>query len=89
MLQNLSYGLRLLPSLARDLNRSDLDERQIPRLVFALVDSIFEPEQKLLYLVHPSAGHGDRGQVLHLVERSGASDIPPSATKITVGDGKK
>jgi len=79
---------RLLPSLARDLNRSDLDERQIPRLVFALVDSIFEPEQKLLYLVQPSVGLGERGQILHLVERSGVADIPPSAAKITIGDGK-
>ena len=79
---------RLLPSLARDLNRSDLDERQIPRLVFALVDSIFEPEQMLLYLVQPAVGLGERGQILHLVERSGAADIPPSAAKITIGDGK-
>jgi len=79
---------RLLPTLARDLNRSDLDERQIPRLVFALVDSIFEPEQKLLYLVQPTTAQGGRGQILQLVERSGAADIPPSATKIAVGDGK-
>lgn len=84
----LSSFTRLLPTLARDLNRSDLDERQIPRLVFALVDSIFEPEQKLLYLTHPSGAQGERGQVLQLVERSGAADIPPSVTKITVGDGK-
>lgn len=84
----LSSFTRLLPTLARDLNRSDLDERQIPRLVFALVDSIFEPEQKLLYLAQTSATEGGRGQILHLVERSGAADIPPSATKIAVGDGK-
>ena len=84
----LSSFTRLLPSLARDLNRSDLDERQIPRLVFTLVDSIFEPEQKLLYLVQPGVGHGERGQILHLVDRSGAADIPPSAAKIAIGDGK-
>jgi diguanylate cyclase (GGDEF)-like protein len=84
----LSSFTRLLPSLARDLNRSDLDERQIPRLVFALVDSIFEPEQKLLYLVHPSPAGRDRGQILHLVERSSATEIPSSAVKIAIGDGK-
>ena len=84
----LSSFTRLLPSLARDLNRSDLDERQIPRLVFALVDSIFEPEQKLLYLVTPNGGRGERGQVLQLVERSSTTDIPAVATKITVGEGK-
>ncbi len=84
----LSSFTRLLPSLARELNRSDLDERQIPRLVFALVDSIFEPEQKLLYLAQGNGTRGERGQVLHLVERSGITDIPAAATKITVGDGK-
>lgn len=83
----LSSFTRLLPSIARDLNRSDLDERQIPRLVFALVDSIFEPEQMLLYLV-PNANLNDRDPVLKLVERSGAADIPPSATKVAAGEGK-
>lgn len=84
----LSNFTRLLPSLARDLNRSDLDERQIPRLVFALVDSIFEPEQKLLYLVTPSASHDESNQVLQLVERSGDANLPASVAKINVGDGK-
>ena len=79
---------RLLPTFARDLNRSDLDERQIPRLVFALVDSIFEPEQKLLYLAQPNGARGEQGQVLLLIERSGVTDIPPAANKINVGDGK-
>jgi diguanylate cyclase (GGDEF)-like protein len=86
--QALASFTRLLPGLARELNRSDLNERQIPRLVFALVDSIFEPEQTLLYLVQPSMGLGERGQILQLVERSGAADIPPSAAKIAIGDGK-
>ena len=84
----MSSVTRVLPSLARDLNRSDLDERHIPRLVFALVDSIFEPEQKLLYLAGPPSGHGERGQTLHLVERSGAADVPNSVAKIAIGDGK-
>jgi diguanylate cyclase (GGDEF)-like protein len=79
---------RRMPDLARDLNRSNLDERQIPRLVFALVDSIFEPEQKLLYLAQPNGVQGEDGQILQLVERSGVTDIPPAATRIKVGDGK-
>lgn len=77
---------RQLPNLARELNRSDLDDSLIPRLVFALVDSIFEPEQKLLYLVDPALG--DRSQILHLIERSSAADIPSSVAKIKIGDGK-
>ena len=79
---------RLLPNIARDLNRSDLDERQIPRLVFSLVDSIFEPEQILLYMVRTSTGDAERGQTLHLVDRAGTVDVPPSVTKIKIGEGK-
>jgi diguanylate cyclase (GGDEF)-like protein len=83
----LSSFTRVLPGLARDLNRSDLDERQIPKLVFALVDAIFEPEQTLLYLVGPSTSPG-RGDTLQLVERAGASDVPAAATRIAIGEGK-
>ena len=79
---------RLLPNVVRDLNRSDLDERHIPRLILQLVDAIFEPQQTLLYLVRASGGGGDRGQVLQLAERLGASDLPPSAVRIRVGEGK-
>ena len=84
----LSGFTRLLPNVARDLNRSDLDERHIPRLVFSLVDSIFEPEQTLLYLTRPSAGDGEIGQLLHLADRAGTTEIPPAASKIKIGDGK-
>ena len=84
----LSNFTRLLPNIARDLNRSDLDERQIPRLVFSLVDSIFEPEQILLYMIRATSSDAERGQTLHLVDRAGAIDVPPSVTKIKVGDGK-
>lgn len=86
--QALSSFTRFLPNIARDLNRSDLDERQIPRLVFSLVDALFEPEQTLLYLVRGSPGSEERGQVLHLVDRAGITDVPPSVAKIKVGDGK-
>jgi diguanylate cyclase (GGDEF)-like protein len=79
---------RVLPDLARDLNRADLDERQIPKLVFQLVDSIFEPEQALLYLSGPSEGQDRRGPMLHLAARSGALDVPEAATKIAIGEGK-
>ena len=80
---------RLLPSLARDLNRSDLDERQIPRLVFALVDSIFEPEQKLLYLVRPVRARSAIGARFSTWSSDRAPrTFRPRATKITVGEGK-
>lgn len=78
---------RLLPNIVRDLNRSDLDERQIPRLVFSLVDAIFEPDQVLLYLVRSSASP-DKTPVLHLVDRAGSAEVPPTAHRVRVGDGK-
>jgi diguanylate cyclase (GGDEF)-like protein len=84
----MSSFTRVLPSLARELNRSDLDERQIPRLVFALVDSIFEAEQTLLYLTVPSGGGSGKGPTLNLVDRSSATEIPPQATRIAIGEGK-
>jgi diguanylate cyclase (GGDEF)-like protein len=84
----LSNFTRLLPNIARDLNRSDLDERHIPRLILSLVDAIFEPEQTLLYLARSSGGDGERHQSLHLVERTGAAELPPSATRIKMGEGK-
>lgn len=84
----LSNFTRLLPNIARDLNRSDLDERHIPRLILSLVDAIFEPEQTLLYLARSSGGDGERNQVLYLVERTGAAEIPPSATRVKIGEGK-
>jgi diguanylate cyclase (GGDEF)-like protein len=84
----LSDVTRLLPNVVRDLNRSDLDERHIPRLILQLVDAIFEPQQTLLYLVRSSGLGAERGQVLQLVERLGAADLPPSAVRIRVGEGK-
>jgi diguanylate cyclase (GGDEF)-like protein len=84
----MSNFMRFLPTLARDLNRSDLDEREIPRLVFALVDAIFEPQQKLLYLARAATGENGREQTLHLAERAGATDVPPSVAKIPMGQGK-
>jgi diguanylate cyclase (GGDEF)-like protein len=83
----LSNLTRLLPNIARDLNRSDLDERQIPRFVFNLADAIFEPEQVLLYLVRASAG-SDRGPSLQLVDRTGSAEVPPSAVRVKIGEGK-
>jgi len=79
---------RKMPDFARDLNRSDLDERQIPRQVFALVDSIFEPEQQLLYLTQSNGGRDEESQTLQLVDRRGITDVPPSVAKIKVGEGR-
>ena len=84
----LSALTRTLPDIARELNRSDLDERQIPRHVFALVTAIFEPEQTLLFLVERAAGASRDARTLYLAERAGGAEIPPAATRIAIGEGK-
>jgi diguanylate cyclase (GGDEF)-like protein len=83
----MSNFTRVVPNIARELNRSDLDERHIPRLVFALVDAIFEPDQTLLYLAR-SGGDADRDRVLHLAERAGTLEVPASVARIRFGEGK-
>ncbi len=84
-LSNLS---RFLPNVVRDLNRSDLESRAIPRLVFQLVDSIFEPEQILLYLVRSPGEESEQAHEIFLVEHTGLAEVPAALARIRVGDGK-
>jgi GGDEF domain-containing protein len=86
--QALSNLSRSLPGVVRDLNRSQIDARQIPRLVFQFVDSIFEPEQILLYVVRSPGEESEREQEIFLREHTGLAEVPPSVTRLRVGDGK-
>jgi diguanylate cyclase (GGDEF)-like protein len=79
---------RFLPTLVRDLNRSDLDRRQIPALLFQLVDAIFEPEQVLLFLVRDSSEEGGPADELYLCEQRGLAEVPAGAARVEVGRGK-
>lgn len=66
-LSNLS---RYLPNVVRELNRSDIDARQIPRLVISLVDAIFEPEQITMYQVR-SQGEAPDAREMFLTDQRG------------------
>jgi diguanylate cyclase (GGDEF)-like protein len=75
---------RYLPGLVRELNRSDLDRRQIPELLYQLVDAIFEPEQFLLFLAR------SEGEALefHLCKHHGLEKVPQGAGRVAMGAGK-
>jgi diguanylate cyclase (GGDEF)-like protein len=81
---------RQLPEFARNLNRSEIKEQEIPNLVFSLVESIFEPEQQLLYLVQSdhARDRDDDGRILHLTARRGLTEVPASVLRIPVGEGR-
>lgn len=82
-LSNLS---RYLPNVVRDLNRDDVDAREIPRLVLSLVDAIFEPEQITMFLTRNVEGKPGRSE-LFLVDQRGleGTNIPH---RIRYGEGK-
>ncbi len=84
-LTNLS---RALPSLVRQLNNSELDLNEIPRHLFDLAESLFEPQQMLLFLVRAPGEEREHVQELCLRDQRGLGDVPPSATRIRVGEGK-
>ncbi len=79
---------RDLPNLVRELNSSDLEREDIPRHLFKLVRSIFEPKQILLFLVRAPGEEAERVHEVYLRHQVNAGEIPPAATRIPVGEGK-
>lgn len=88
--RSISNFSRFLPNVVRELNRSDLSEREIPGLVLQLVESVFEPEQVALYTVRAPGDDrgGERGQEMYLVQQRGLGGVPASLARIPVGHGK-
>ena len=84
-LTNLS---RSLPGLVRQLNNSELDINDIPRHMFDLAESLFEPQQMLLFLVRAPGDEKAAEHELYLGDQRGLADVPPAATRIRIGDGK-
>jgi diguanylate cyclase (GGDEF)-like protein len=71
-----------LPEVFRKLNRPDLDDREVRRLIYMLANSLFQPEQFLLYWL-------DKDQKrLKLVVAHGLDYIPPELEIVQVGKGK-
>jgi diguanylate cyclase (GGDEF)-like protein len=84
-LSNLS---RRLPDVVRDLNRSETQSRELPRLLFSLLDAIFEPERMMLYLVRAPGEGPEQPVELYLEDQRGYTEIPPHGRRIRVGDGR-
>lgn len=79
---------RVLPSIARELNRSDLDPSEIPAQLFSLVEAAFAPEQILLFLTRAPGVSKGRATELYLREHRGLQDVPESHTRVRVGQGR-
>ena len=73
---------RALPEVMKNLNRAELNDKDVPRLIHTLASSLFQPDQMLLYWL-------DRDQKrLKLIYAHGMDRIPPELEMVTVGKGK-
>jgi diguanylate cyclase (GGDEF)-like protein len=77
-----------LPSAVQQLNRDNLDPRQIPKLILQLADSIFEPEQALVYLAGPQGDRTGLARQLYLTAEKGVSVKSGEITTVRFGEGK-
>ena len=84
----LSSLTRTLPQIAQNLNHEDLDEREIPKHITALVNAIFEPEQFLFYLVEQPEDARGSLPTLHLAHHSGLADVAAAVKRVAIGEGK-
>ena len=74
-----------LPSVVRELNRSNFEARSVPGLILQLAESIFQPAQILFYRTCVLEG-GDRE--LRLANHQGLSEVPEELRRIAFGHGK-
>ena len=73
---------RALPEVMKNLNRAELNDKDVPRLIHTLASSLFQPDQMLLYWL-------DRDQKrLKLIFAHGLERVPPELEIVTVGKGK-
>lgn len=89
----LSSLSRRLPDVVRDLNRNrpggeSRDLRDLSRHVFSLLDSIFEPERMLVYLVRSPGDRGGSPMELYLADQRGYPELPAVARRVRVGVGR-
>jgi len=80
--------VRVLPTIVRELNRSDLDPRRVPPLVLQLATALFEPERLALYLVRSPGFEGSHPRELYLKEHRGLVRVSPSIERIQSGEGR-
>jgi len=79
---------RSLPSVVRELNRADLNSRDVPGLIIQLITAIFDPNKVLFYATAHDTSGERRDPVLHLAEQRGLTDVPPALRSIPFGEGK-
>jgi diguanylate cyclase (GGDEF)-like protein len=77
-----------LPYTVQELNRDDLDPREVPKLIVQMAHAFFAPEQIVLYLLNPADEDGKSSRELHLAHAHGLSNVPGGASQVTVGAGK-
>ena len=76
---NLSLAL---PEVMKSLNRAELSDKDVPRLIYTLASSMFQPDQMLLYWL-------DRDQKrLKLIFAHGVDKVPPELEMVIMGKGK-
>ena len=77
-----------LPSIVRELNSYDLNERRVPGLILQLAEAIFQPGQILFYrLVIASSPRGESRE-LRLIAHRGLGQLPESLRRVALGQGK-
>jgi diguanylate cyclase (GGDEF)-like protein len=77
-----------LPHVVRDMNRSDLDVSEVPRLILQLADALFQPDVVMLYGVRAKRGGDWKQRELHLIEHRGLKSIPEELRTMPLGRGK-
>ena len=80
--------VRQLPSAVQQLNRDDLHPREIPKLILQLAQSIFEPQQILLYVAGQKTDNGSTKQQLYLAAHQGLVDPGEGVAAVEFGEGK-
>ena len=77
-----------LPYTVQELNREDLDPREVPKLILETARAFFDPDQILLYLANPVQIAGEESGPFHLAATHGLTEVPNGASQITNGLGK-
>jgi diguanylate cyclase (GGDEF)-like protein len=77
-----------LPSVVRELNSYDLNERRVPGLILQLAEAIFQPGQILFYRSVMVASPRGNHRELRLIAHRGLGEVPESLRRVALGQGK-
>ena len=74
-----------LPDVVRDMNRSDIEPREVPDAIMKMAQAFFQPAQILLY---DAVGSADGQQELLLAREVGLEQVPAALSRVRFGEGK-